>query len=86
MNGSDIVSIIQNVGFPIVCCLVLFWIVRDDSKTRETQNDKFIEQLTTLTGAMQTLGVKLDDAGATIKENNALIKEAKESDKNVNAA
>lgn len=32
MNINDIVTIISTVGFPIVCCIVMFKIYREDLK------------------------------------------------------
>ena len=32
MNVNDIVTIISTVGFPIVCCVVMFKIYREDLK------------------------------------------------------
>ena len=41
---DEIVTLIQNVGFPIACCIVLFW---QNSKLRDSldQNTKAIVKL-----------------------------------------
>lgn len=39
MNVTDIISIISTVGFPIVCCIVMFKIYREDLKKMQESID-----------------------------------------------
>lgn len=46
---DDIVSLISNVGFPIACCVVLFW-----------QNNKLRDSLDKNTNAIEELAKYID--------------------------
>lgn len=56
--GSDFNSILQaisTVGFPIVCCCVMFWQSRENSRLHKEESDKWTEALTNNTVAIQKL-------------------------------
>ena len=51
MEVNDIITLISNVGFPIVCCGVLFWLnyklqqTINDLKSTLTENTTLLKQL-----------------------------------------
>lgn len=38
-----IVNIINSVGFPIACVVVLFWLLYKEQKSHETESDKWCD-------------------------------------------
>lgn len=50
-----IVQLIGTVGFPIVCCIALFWKVNDQDKQHKSEMDKLTEVVNQNTQAIQKL-------------------------------
>lgn len=55
-----ILSAISTVGFPIVCCGVMFFQSRENSKLHKEESDKWSEALMNNTLAIQKLTDMLD--------------------------
>lgn len=55
MELNDILQAISTVGFPIVCCCVMFWQSRENSKLHKEESDKWSEALMNNTLAIQKL-------------------------------
>lgn len=47
----DIVNLITNIGFPIACCVVMGYYVKDNQKVNRERYDKLNEQFIELTKA-----------------------------------
>lgn len=66
MELNEIMTAISTVGFPIVCCLAMFWQGRENSRLHKEESDKWSEALTNNTLAIQKLtdiveGMRRDD-------------------------
>ena len=58
MNTAEIVTLITNVGFPIACCVALFWYMVNQNEKHKSEideltntinnNTKVLAELTTL--------------------------------------
>lgn len=55
MDASGIVSIIQNLGFPIACVIALFYTLRNEQKQHKEEMDRFTEALNNNTIALTEL-------------------------------
>lgn len=55
MNVNDLISAISTVGFPIVCCGVMFWQSTQVTKMHKEESEKWQEALTNNTLALQKL-------------------------------
>lgn len=60
---NTVVSAISAVGFPIVCCLVLFKTFLDQSKQHKEESSKLTEAIHNNTLVIQKLVDKLDERG-----------------------
>lgn len=49
MNSSEIVSLVGSLGFPIVCCMAMFWYI---NKTMKEFSDKLEESIASLTKSL----------------------------------
>lgn len=47
MNPSDIISLVGSLGFPIVCCMAMFWYINKTMKDFSDKIEASIDQLTT---------------------------------------
>ena len=56
---NDIVSVITTVGFPIACCLILFWFVYHQNKDHKEEVNSLRDALENNTVVMQKLLDKL---------------------------
>lgn len=54
-NLNDFLTAISTVGFPIVCCAVMFWQSHENSKLHKEESDKWTDALTNNTLAIQKL-------------------------------
>lgn len=54
-NMNEILTAISTVGFPIVCCCVMFWQSRENSRLHKEESDKWASALTNNTVAIQKL-------------------------------
>lgn len=54
-----VVTLIQTVGFPIVCCIALFWKINDQDRQHKEEMDKLSEVVNKNTEAIQHLVTKL---------------------------
>lgn len=65
MTAADITQLISTVGFPIVCCGVMFWQNYKQSQQHKEESDGFSKALENNTLALQKLitlmEVKKDD-------------------------
>lgn len=50
-----VVQLIQTVGFPIVCCIALFWKINDQDKQHKEEMDKLSEVVNKNTEAIHHL-------------------------------
>lgn len=56
---SEIISMISNVGFPIVCCIVMAWYVNKSAEDNRETLDKLQESINNNTIAITRLCAKL---------------------------
>ena len=57
---ENIVAIIAQVGFPIVCCLLLWKALVDEKEAHKQETDKLTEALNNNTQALIRLAERLD--------------------------
>lgn len=57
---NELLSAISTVGFPIVCCGVMFFQSRENSRLHKEESDKWSEALMNNTLAIQKLTDMLD--------------------------
>lgn len=43
IEGVDILNLVGNYAFPIVCCCALFWKMDKDERLHKEESDKFSE-------------------------------------------
>ena len=55
MNGSDLINAISTVGFPIVMCLLLLYVLYKQSEEHKEEMNKMNESLANNTLAIQHL-------------------------------
>lgn len=55
MDTNSIITLVQSVGFPIVCCCALFWKMNKDSELHKEEMDKITEALNNNTSVMTRL-------------------------------
>lgn len=59
MDANTIMQLVSTLGFPIVCCGVLFWMVNKSNSQHKEEMDKLSEALNNNTIAMTKLYEKL---------------------------
>lgn len=71
MNASDIVTIINSVGFPIVACAALFWLLNTTVKENTSANAelaKGMQEVSATIGKLdETLG-RIESKLETVKD------------------
>lgn len=60
MEFNDILQAISTVGFPIVCCGVMFWNNYQMQKQHKSESDNFATALNNNTLALQKLTIMLE--------------------------
>lgn len=55
MNANTIVQLISSLGFPIVCCIALFWRMIKSDENHKTEIDKLTDALNNNTLVLQQL-------------------------------
>lgn len=63
MNANDIITIINSVGFPIVACGALFWLLNTTVKENTSANTKLAEGLQEVSATLR----KLDETLARVE-------------------
>lgn len=63
MSVQDIISIINSVGFPIVACGALFWLLNTTVKENTSANTKLAEGLQEVSATLR----KLDETLARVE-------------------
>lgn len=63
MDPNSIVEIVKSVGFPILACGALFWLINDMRKSHKAEMDKMSEALNNNTTALTRLMDKLNGGG-----------------------
>lgn len=71
MNVQDIVSIINSVGFPIVACGALFWLLNTTVKENTSANTKLAEGLQEVSATLR----KLDETLARVESKLDTVKD-----------
>lgn len=59
VDYNAIIQAISTLGFPIVCCAVLFWTVQEDRKQQQEESNRFVEAINQLTVMVEKLTTKL---------------------------
>lgn len=59
MDYQTIASMIGNLGFPIVCCGVMCWMMIKDREEHRTESENFVNAINSLTLMVQRLCDKL---------------------------
>lgn len=60
MDLTIINQLIGSVGFPIACCIILFWQLNKNQNNHREEMDKMAEALSNNTLVMQKLLAKLE--------------------------
>ena len=60
MDASSIVTVVNQVGFPIAMCLVMAWYVKYTNDQHKEEIDKITEALNNNTLAVQKLCERMD--------------------------
>lgn len=60
MDVQVITSLIGSLGFPIVCCIALFWYITKSAKQHKEEMDKMSEAINNNTNVMNQLILKLE--------------------------
>lgn len=60
MNIELITSLIGNLGFPIACCIGLFWMLAKTSKEHKEEMEKMSEALNNNTLAIKELSSRFE--------------------------
>lgn len=68
MNASDVLNAISTVGFPIVMCLLLLYVLYKQSEEHKEEMDKMNESLANNTLAIQHLADTLEGREKNDKE------------------
>lgn len=63
MNVQDIITVINSVGFPIVACGALFWLLNTTVKENTSANTKLAEGLQEVSATLR----KLDETLARVE-------------------
>lgn len=56
----DIVGLISNVGFPIACCIAMFWLNNQMRTEHKKESENFTKVIEANTLALQQLSDKLE--------------------------
>lgn len=57
----DVISqVISNLGFPIACVIVMFWMWNKEREDHKTESDKWVEAIHNNTLVMEKLLERLD--------------------------
>lgn len=59
MDYNTIIQAIGNLGFPIVCCAAMFWMLNEDRKEHREEYSKFVDAINQLTVMVEKLTTKL---------------------------
>lgn len=60
MDATSLVPIVQSLGFPIVACGAMFWMLNKERDQRKEENAKLSEALNNNTIALTKLVERLD--------------------------
>lgn len=60
MEGVDLLNLIGNYAFPIVCCCALFWKLNKDESLHKEESDKFAEAVNNNTQVLTKLLDRMD--------------------------
>lgn len=55
MDIDTIVTIISNVGFPVACCVALFWYMQKQDERHQQETDKLRETISNNTKVLTEL-------------------------------
>ena len=61
MDIDVITQLISNLGFPIVCCIALCWMMMEDRKQHREESANFVEAINKLTIMIEKLNDKLGE-------------------------
>ncbi len=59
VDYNTIIQAIGNLGFPIVCCAAMFWMLNEDRKEHREESSKFVDAINQLTVMVEKLTTKL---------------------------
>lgn len=71
MNANDIITVINSVGFPIVACGALFWLLNTTVKENTSANTKLAEGLQEVSATLRKLDetlVRVETKLDTVKD------------------
>lgn len=60
MEAEVISNLISNLGFPIACVVVMFWMWNKERESHKEESDKWIEAINNNTRVMEKVLTKLD--------------------------
>lgn len=60
MTVQDVITLITTVGFPIVCCGVLFWYMVQQSQLHSDESKDMRDAIADLKTSIDVLNTKLD--------------------------
>jgi CHASE3 domain sensor protein len=62
VNATTAVQLIGSLGFPIVACGALFWLINKNEQNRREDNAKFTEAINNNTIALTKMLEKIDNS------------------------
>lgn len=54
-----IMRLVGNIGFPIVCVIIMFWQMYEDKKARVEERSQWLAAITDITAAINELSAKI---------------------------
>lgn len=60
MDGINVSEMISNMGFPIVCCIAMFWFIQKTMAQQQTLLDDINKSLQNQTATMTQLLITLN--------------------------
>lgn len=61
MEFADILTAISTIGFPIVCCLLLFWYLREETNSHKTEMNELKEVISENNAVLASLKQLIED-------------------------
>lgn len=61
MDVNTVMQLVSTLGFPIVCCIALFWRMIKSDENHKAEMDKLAEALNNNTLAINRLNERLDN-------------------------
>lgn len=61
MEFAEILTAISTIGFPIVCCLLLFWYLREETNSHKAEMNELKEVISENNAVLASLKQLIED-------------------------